>query len=113
MSQRRSEVAAPRLARGVVAVLGSGVVSVLALDLASSVEALPELVGGLAILAAHGFLLARNVLGVARPWWPRALAVQAVLTYLPLAVWPHLDSLRALTAFLAGTCLIRLRPPHS
>src|SRR6185369_9249725 len=65
-----------------------------------------------AVLAAHVALLVSGLLGATR-WWPWLLAAQVVLTYAPVAVWPRVTALWGMSAFLAGACLVRLRPPWS
>jgi two-component system sensor histidine kinase DesK len=107
------EIVAPRLARAVVAVLICGFFGLIGLELAGSAGSVPAALAGLGFLAAHAALLVPTVLGAAGRWWPWLLCAQAVMTYLPLALWPEVSTLWALTAFLAGSCLVRLRPPWS
>jgi len=105
-------VVAPRLARAVVVVLIGGFSGLTLLSVLASAHSPLAAATAFAVLAAHVALLVSGLLGATR-WWPWLLAAQVVLTYAPVAVWPRVTALWGMSAFLAGACLVRLRPPWS
>ncbi|WP_426513574.1 sensor histidine kinase [Dactylosporangium sp. McL0621] len=108
----RPEIVAPRLAQVVVTVLICAYFGLIAVDLVVSARSAAAAVAGLAVLAAHAGLLVPTMLGTTRrSGW--LLCAQVVLTYLPVALWPEVPTLWGLSVFLAGSCLVRLRPPYS
>jgi signal transduction histidine kinase len=109
----RPEVVAPRLARVVVFVVVGGFFGLMAMYVLGAAGSLTVAVAGLAVLAAHAALLVPTLLAGAARAWPWLMAGQVVLTYLPLVLWPHIPMLWGLSTFLAGACLVRLRPPYS
>ncbi|MER5311988.1 histidine kinase [Streptomyces sp. NPDC002773] len=104
------DLPAPRLARTVLTVALLGYLSVTALNLAGERLGLPQLIASVVCLLLIFLLQLRHSLPGARRapvrQWAATLSAQALLTYLPIAVF-H-SQWGAMAGFLAGSLLLLL-----